>query len=87
MVDLMLDLAAHPEVAFEEVRSSRAIVEVLRKHGIEAELGAHGVETAIRAEIRAVEQGRMDKADNPLKNAPHTAAELLGEASESLSAG
>jgi glycine dehydrogenase len=31
---------------------------------------------AIRAEIRAVEQGRMDKADNPLKNAPHTATEI-----------
>lgn len=31
---------------------------------------------AIRAEIRAVEQGRMDKADNPLKNAPHTAEEI-----------
>jgi glycine dehydrogenase len=31
---------------------------------------------AIRAEIRAVEQGRMDRADNPLKNAPHTAAEI-----------
>ncbi len=26
----------------------------------------------IRAEIRAIEEGRMDKADNPLKNAPHT---------------
>ncbi|MBW6396591.1 aminomethyl-transferring glycine dehydrogenase [Roseomonas sp. HJA6] len=34
---------------------------------------------AIRAEIRAVEQGRMDKADNPLKNAPHTAAEIAAE--------
>ncbi|GGC44277.1 glycine dehydrogenase (decarboxylating) [Siccirubricoccus deserti] len=32
---------------------------------------------AIRAEIRAVEQGRSDKADNPLKNAPHTAAEVM----------
>ena len=32
---------------------------------------------AIRAEIRAVEQGRVDKADNPLKNAPHTAAEVM----------
>lgn len=31
---------------------------------------------AIRAEIRAVEQGRMDKLDNPLKNAPHTATEI-----------
>ena len=26
----------------------------------------------IRAEIRAIEEGRMDKVDNPLKNAPHT---------------
>jgi len=33
---------------------------------------------SIRAEIRAVEQGRMDRADNPLKNAPHTAAEVTG---------
>jgi glycine dehydrogenase len=28
---------------------------------------------AIREEIRAIEEGRMDRADNPLKNAPHTA--------------
>ena len=27
---------------------------------------------AIREEIRAIEEGRMDRADNPLKNAPHT---------------
>jgi glycine dehydrogenase len=32
---------------------------------------------AIRAEIRAVEQGRADRTDNPLKNAPHTAAEVM----------
>src|SRR3712207_1592295 len=35
---------------------------------------------AIRVEIRAVEQGRSDRADNPLKNAPHTAAEVMTEA-------
>ncbi|HLD67876.1 MAG TPA: aminomethyl-transferring glycine dehydrogenase [Pseudomonas sp.] len=34
---------------------------------------------AIREEIRAVERGDLDKDDNPLKNAPHTAAELAGE--------
>ncbi len=28
---------------------------------------------AIREEIRAVEQGKLDREDNPLKNAPHTA--------------
>jgi glycine dehydrogenase len=29
---------------------------------------------AIRQEIREIEQGKLDKVDNPLKNAPHTAA-------------
>ncbi|HET6263846.1 MAG TPA: aminomethyl-transferring glycine dehydrogenase [Usitatibacter sp.] len=29
---------------------------------------------AIRAEIRAVEEGRLDREDNPLRHAPHTAA-------------
>ena len=33
----------------------------------------------IREEIRAVEEGRLDRDDNPLRNAPHTAAELVGE--------
>jgi len=32
---------------------------------------------AIREEIRAIEDGRMDAADNPLRNAPHTAAVLM----------
>jgi glycine dehydrogenase len=32
---------------------------------------------AIREEIRAIEVGSMDRADNALKNAPHTAATLL----------
>ena len=30
--------------------------------------------SAIREEIRAIEEGRADGADNPLKHAPHTAA-------------
>jgi len=34
---------------------------------------------AIRKEIRAVEEGRIDKDDNPLKNAPHTAAMVMAE--------
>jgi glycine dehydrogenase len=32
---------------------------------------------SIRHEIRAIEEGRMDAQDNPLKNAPHTAAVLM----------
>jgi glycine dehydrogenase len=33
---------------------------------------------AIREEIRAIEEGRMDRANNPLKNAPHTVQDLIG---------
>jgi len=40
---------------------------------------------SIREEIRAVENGTLDKHDNPLKNAPHTATELVGEWTHSYS--
>ena len=32
---------------------------------------------AIRAEISDIENGSMDKLNNPLKNAPHTAAVIV----------
>ncbi|HSM51704.1 MAG TPA: aminomethyl-transferring glycine dehydrogenase [Thermoanaerobaculia bacterium] len=34
---------------------------------------------AIRAEIRAVEEGRADRRENPLKHAPHTAAAVVSD--------
>ena len=34
---------------------------------------------AIREEIRAIENGAVDKRDNPLKNAPHTAAMVCAD--------
>ena len=34
---------------------------------------------AIRDEIRAVEEGRLDREDNPLRNAPHTAAVVTAD--------
>ncbi|UDF29294.1 UNVERIFIED_ORG: aminomethyl-transferring glycine dehydrogenase [Roseateles sp. XES5] len=34
---------------------------------------------AIREEARAIEEGRMDRENNPLKNAPHTVEDLVGE--------
>ena len=34
---------------------------------------------AIREEIREIEEGRMDRANNPLKNAPHTVEDLVVE--------
>jgi glycine dehydrogenase len=34
---------------------------------------------AIRAEIASIAAGRLDRADNPLKNAPHTAHEVMAD--------
>jgi len=34
---------------------------------------------SIRQEIRDIEEGRMDKLNNPLKNSPHTQAVLMEE--------
>ena len=35
---------------------------------------------AIRAEIAAIAAGRLDRVDNPLKHAPHTAREVMADA-------
>jgi glycine cleavage system P protein (glycine dehydrogenase) len=34
---------------------------------------------AIREEIRAIERGEADPSDNPLRNAPHTVADVVGD--------
>ena len=34
---------------------------------------------AIHAEIKAIESGTMDRTNNPLKNAPHTAQVIVAE--------
>lgn len=34
---------------------------------------------AIRGEVRAIEEGRLDRRDNPLKHAPHTAAAVTAD--------
>jgi len=34
---------------------------------------------AIREEVRAIGQGRLHRTNNPLKNAPHTVEDLIGE--------
>ncbi|MDP2309311.1 MAG: aminomethyl-transferring glycine dehydrogenase [Pseudomonadota bacterium] len=34
---------------------------------------------AIRGEIAAIERGELDRADNPLKNAPHTAESVMAD--------
>ena len=51
--DVVHTLHGDPETAYEEHRSAAFLVDLLRRHGIKAELGAHGLPTAIRAEIGA----------------------------------
>lgn len=46
-------LHADPETGFEEHRAVRRIAELLGDHGVEAEVGAFGLETAFRATVGA----------------------------------
>lgn len=50
LVRLSHDLAEHPEVAFEEHRSAEALASAVEQHGLPVQRGAHGLETALRAE-------------------------------------
>ena len=45
------DLAAHPEVAFEEHRSAGSLADLVEARGIPVTRAAYGVETALRAEV------------------------------------
>lgn len=47
---IVTDLHAHPEEAFQEHHAQAAIAEILERHGFDVERGAHGVETALRAQ-------------------------------------
>ncbi len=49
LVALSQDLHAHPEEAFGEHRSVRAVAELLQRHGHSAEIGVGGLETSLLA--------------------------------------
>lgn len=49
--DVVHTLHTDPETAFGEHRSAAYLVDLLGRHGITAQLGVHGLDTAIRAEI------------------------------------
>lgn len=51
LVDLERDLAAHPEILWEEHRSSAAVATLLERHGFAVEHPYLGLETAFRAEV------------------------------------
>jgi amidohydrolase len=45
------DLAAHPEIGFAEHRSAAALATLVEAHGVAVTRGAHGLDTALRAEV------------------------------------
>lgn len=47
---IMRDLHANPEEAFKEFHAQQVIAEVLETHGFDVVRGAHGVDTALRAQ-------------------------------------
>jgi amidohydrolase len=51
LLALSHDLHAHPEEGYAEHRSVRAVADLLARHGITAEVGVHGLDTALRATI------------------------------------
>ena len=51
LLALSHDLHAHPEEAFAEHRWVRALADLLARHGVEAAVGVHGLDTALRAQV------------------------------------
>jgi len=50
---LVHDLHAHPETAFVEHHAAAAVATLLRRHGLDPQVGVHGLATAVRAEVRS----------------------------------
>jgi amidohydrolase len=46
-----LDLHAHPELAYEEHHAAAALADLVGRYGIDADVGAYGVPTAVRAVV------------------------------------
>ena len=63
IVELSHDIHDHPETGYEEHHAVATVAELLRRHGIEPEVGVYGMDTALRAEISGtVGAGAADAA-------------------------
>ncbi|MGB6022124.1 MAG: M20 family metallopeptidase [Ornithinimicrobium sp.] len=51
LLEIVHTLHGDPETAYEEVRSAALLAQMLQRHGHDVTTGAHGVETALRAEV------------------------------------
>ena len=49
LVDISLDIHAHPELNYHEYHAAKVLADALERHGFEVERGVGGVETAFRA--------------------------------------
>lgn len=62
LIDLARRIHAHPEVAFQEVRSSQWLVETLQRHGFDTSPGIADLPTAFRAEFNGNGDGKAAHA-------------------------
>ena len=63
IIELSQDIHAHPETGYEEHHAVATVAALLRRHGIEPEVGVYGMDTALRAEISGtVGAGAADAA-------------------------
>lgn len=51
LVALSRDVHAHPEESFSEHRTVGVVADLLRRHGVTAQVAVHGLDTALRASI------------------------------------
>ena len=51
LVELALDIHAHPELNYQEQHAASLLSEILEKHGFQVERGVGGVETAFTATL------------------------------------
>jgi amidohydrolase len=51
LVDISLDIHAHPELNYQEYHAAQVLADALERHGFEVERGVGGVETAFRATL------------------------------------
>jgi amidohydrolase len=49
LVDISLDIHAHPELNYQEYHAAQVLTDALERHGFQVERGVGGVETAFRA--------------------------------------
>jgi amidohydrolase len=52
LVDISLDIHAHPELNYQEFHAAQVLADALERHGFRVERGVGGVETAFRATLQ-----------------------------------